>query len=338
MKKSELTNRCLFGWKGATWRVSLVLLIFLTAFALGSGSLAHAACDEAQGSIAIAQCPFTITKPGCYFLPKDLADCTSTAILVNASDVNINLNNHNISSAPGSGITGILAQGPVQLSNVNVQGPGVVEGFLNGVVLDDVADSSVDGIEVRDVIRGIVVAGSRGFGSFRDVISNNKVDDLIGDTGIQVGAPGPALRIHVRQNQVSSQNTTLNPNGAGIRLVATGNNVIDGNTASNGAGLGILLQVSNLNVVTNNITGNNGRSGIFVSAGRDNFIAANQANNNGENGIRIEGADNFIIRNQALGNQVDLFDAQADCDNNIWRNNIFLTDSEGNGPGVGCIQ
>jgi len=81
--------------------------------------------------------------------------------------------------------------------------------------------------------------------------------------------------------------------------------------------------------VNNSVFSMNGSSGIegqFPTS--DNHLDNNQAINNGGRGIAIDqGATNYHVNgNTALGNSLDdLFDGNANCDDNKWNGNTFAT-------------
>jgi parallel beta-helix repeat protein len=91
-----------------------------------------------------------------------------------------------------------------------------------------------------------------------------------------------------------------------------------------------------LNHISDNTITSNGL-GIELREGFANHISSNTITNN-TIGINLrDSASNTISGNTALGNRFrDLSDGNP-CDNS-WRDNTFVTDSEGDGPGVGCIQ
>ena len=67
--------------------------------------------------------------------------------------------------------------------------------------------------------------------------------------------------------------------------------------------------------------------GLWVE-GNNNRLIDNITIGNG-NGIAIynRSHDNLIHGNVALENMIDLVDENVDCDNNIWKNNVFNTTS-----------
>jgi len=77
------------------------------------------------------------------------------------------------------------------------------------------------------------------------------------------------------------------------------------------------------------------------TSSNNNLLQDNNASSNAGEGIQI-GAHNFRNRlqsNTSLANALlDMRDDNPNCDQNVWRSNTFVTDSEGNGPSKGCIR
>jgi parallel beta-helix repeat protein len=117
------------------------------------------------------------------------------------------------------------------------------------------------------------------------------------------------------------------------------NHISDNTITNNGVGIESLRDSSSNHISGNTITNN----GNGLRLGGDSFtsfntISDNTVSNNGT-GIALfyPSSDNTVSRNTALGNRfLDLSDPFP-CGNR-WRDNTFVTDSEGDGPGVGCIQ
>ncbi len=74
-----------------------------------------------------------------------------------------------------------------------------------------------------------------------------------------------------------------------------------------------------------NVSGAN--TGILIH-GRNNHIKGNTANNNQGAGISVccfDSHNNKLNGNTALGNALDLFDNNVNCDKNKWTRNVFNT-------------
>lgn len=83
----------------------------------------------------------------------------------------------------------------------------------------------------------------------------------------------------------------------------------------------------------------------FVASGTSgadgNIVLSSTSSGNFGDGIQVGGVNtgNRLQGNTALTNGgVDLRDDNPGCDTNVWKSNTFATDSEGDGPGAGCIK
>ena len=86
------------------------------------------------------------------------------------------------------------------------------------------------------------------------------------------------------------------------------------------------------NRATNNVDG-------FSIYGEANTFKRNTAAGNSAMGFNVVKGNNTFLRNRAGGNgAVDLSDANAQCDHNIWQDNLFGTSQVAGGPNPGCVQ
>jgi parallel beta-helix repeat protein len=75
-----------------------------------------------------------------------------------------------------------------------------------------------------------------------------------------------------------------------------------------------------------NLIADGGADGIaLLDAGHGNRVHRNTVYGNADEGIEVATLDNRIERNRVLLNGVDVQDGTADCDNNLWRDNVFET-------------
>jgi hypothetical protein len=84
--------------------------------------------------------------------------------------------------------------------------------------------------------------------------------------------------------------------------------------------------VTNIHV-NNSVFSMNGRVGLlFATNCTDNHVNNNQTVGNGSIGIQLNSGSNHVNGNTALGNgQFDLYDGNANCDDNKWNGNTFNT-------------
>jgi parallel beta-helix repeat protein len=236
-----------------------------------------------------------------------------------ASNVTLNLNGHTITgpqaggNSSGTGGTGIAAFNAVfaptpQIQNVQIQGPGLIQDFQNGIYLQAVANS-----QVNDVVLVL--------NSFGIVTNFGTNDQFKGNVAAQNTIAGFDLRDSNDQVQLNA---------------ATANGVTE-NGMVGLHGVGIEIE-GNGNVVFNNSADGNLNTGIYIASGNNNQIHANTAFGNTSYGIVIQGGGgggNDIHANTALGNggspsipffTGDLADGNyPGCGTNTWSNDTFLT-------------
>lgn len=106
--------------------------------------------------------------------------------------------------------------------------------------------------------------------------------------------------------------------------IASSNNRFENNLLLTNTITGITIDGANKNSIRNNK-----QVQSITAKGSGNTIANNFANN-----ITIDGTKNNISENFGRF----FTDTTPGCGSNVWRNNLFFTDSEGDGNFAGCIQ
>src|SRR5215471_18016048 len=117
---------------------SKTMLAALSALLVG-------ATQSARAQTQITSCPYpgyVITAPGTYVLAADLT-CSGNGIDITVSNVNLMLNGHTITGLGGNtGINVCALPAPytscnatARISNIKVQGPGLIQQFANGMFL-----------------------------------------------------------------------------------------------------------------------------------------------------------------------------------------------------------
>ncbi|MDQ6928074.1 MAG: right-handed parallel beta-helix repeat-containing protein, partial [Actinomycetota bacterium] len=160
--------------------------------------------------------------------------------------------------------------------------------------------------------------------------------DITSTQGVYVtGAFGPtADNVIVKNGTITGFNTGVYLEGTN-RTTLTGLNVHDnlGPDASSTFGDGIQIFGGGGHTITQNQVSQNGPfGGVRIGRGfssNNNTITANAVRNNTGTGIAINGSTNTIRFNKAFANStVDLADATAGCDANVWKYNTFGTESQ----------
>lgn len=133
-------------------------------------------------------------------------------------------------------------------------------------------------------------------------------------------------------DNILTANRAVDNEAQGIDLQGDGN-YLGGNLAKNTlVQYGFILEGNGTTVRWNQAIGN-GWSGFYFFNGTEFTVRGNTAKKNGFAGIQLADTaqDSTLIGNVALDNDVaesgftDLFDGNADCDNNTWKWNWFMT-------------
>ncbi len=184
--------------------------------------------------------PTTITRPGLYRLANDIVVTSGNGINIQASDVIIDLDGHQIIGRLNSQTTGIGIWA-ISESNITIRN-GTIRGFMYGIYLSDYAGPReannstfmhgghlIESMQIYDnTFRGIRVEGHG------NVVRDNIIQDIGGTSvyanplimGIESYGPGATI-----QNNVIY---AIRGHGYGISITSRGSgSVVDGNTIAN---------------------------------------------------------------------------------------------------------
>jgi parallel beta-helix repeat protein len=240
---------------------------------------------------------------GNVILTSDL-NCSSTGLTVSASFTHINLNGHTIScSGGGYGGSCQMTGGPAGIASyhhdfVEITGPGTINGFAVGIVLQSglgffVTNVKVTGPPQTDVIVnprpqetvGMAIGSTSCFFPFAPIPSvvlwANDVSHH--NMGIQLSQVGCAI---VRENNVHDNNGPADSHG--IDVIDATNSLIDrnqvhangGNSSAGNPDSGITLLAggsSGNTIVNNTVTGNCGNGIVAFNGAQNNDIRNNVA-------------------------------------------------------------
>lgn len=283
----------------------------LTTGVVLAGVLGSAPLVVAAQPIKITSCPFTIATSDHYSLKTDCTIGTGgIGITIVASNAKLTMAGHTL-TGPGDGTgTGILI---TSVSNVIITG-GTVKGFGNGVELDGVSSSRINGLVATNnvaaaphgngvwlhsssanVLVGITASGNRSGFRVENESNNNTLTLDSALSNIGNGFLVRADAIHSTSGNMLLNNVaTGNVNGIAIGGAAgTGsvtNNTVQGNqTSGNSTGINVST-VAGSNVVSTNTSNNsvvvNGTGGnSIVVAGPSNTLQGNITNGNAGTGI-----------------------------------------------------
>ena len=314
---------------------------------------AFVALSVRAGSLYGQSCGSTITKS--TTLHANLGPCSGDGLFIGASNIILNLNGFSI-TGPGTpmGVIGVWVL--AGNTGVKINGPGIITGFDQGILLDGLTDGSrvtqvqllgnfFNGIEVGSNTNTIInntVSSSACYGikvgNNNNQLTGNAIrgaTDVLGSgtcateneppaggTGIWIVV---ALGTVVRNNTVNASSNGLFTDGFSSGTTIA-NNDFSGNTQDG-------LTSQGQATMTSNQANGNGRDGISIAQGSGSVIQSNTANSNGRRGIGLgdllgaaAGSNNSITSNRTLGNVTDLFWDGAGT-GNCWKNNIFDTSS-----------
>ena len=234
---------------------------------------------------SISSCPANITQPGNYQLTADLV-CT---VSISASNVSLKLNGHIITPPNNADGIDVNVSGSERLNHVGIQGPGLITGASDGILIQNADYSQVSLVTIKDSNAGIYALSN----SFLTVGSN-----VIGGAG-----------------------------AFGIDLLSCTSCVVSGNDTSGGSTGIVLNGAGAANTVNNNTTNGNNFVGINIAEGTGARVYGNVTNGNRAAGILVQTTGAQVFSNiSALANGTDdLYDTSATCSGNLWSNDVFLT-------------
>jgi parallel beta-helix repeat protein len=292
-------------------------------------------CEECIGCVRVSA-PTTITKPGCYYVTKNITTAAGPVITIRANDVSLDVKGHTLDQSshsapviliePGStGIAvfnGTLTGGKPAVS-LQSTGPKSRLHFRNLTVKDyRSAGFELKGLDQLDLIECRVISASDhgvmafasqnlGEGAFSGQVLGNTFRCSNSNILSLNGARGTIIR---------GNHLTGEADQFGIHVDGPAN-LIEGNTIAFVHGTGIHVQ-GNGNLVADNTVSHASISGIRVLSD-DNRIVGNVVQDCRESGIQIGGRRNLIEGNQACQQQAGFgleFTAGPD---NAYRNNML---------------
>jgi parallel beta-helix repeat protein len=250
----------------------------------------------------VSSCGTAISTPGDYVLANDLSCPSGDAIEITSGNVTLRLAGHSIGGVfPFSGIS-VNPQGALMgLQEVEIVGPGRIEGFQIGVHFSGVQASLVTGLTFHNDYDGIQV----------------DTDNAGNPSANNVFAANVAIDVGIAFYDVGGQSNEYSGNSA--TETAT--------TITGGYGMAILSSQNRM--VGNEV--NHMYLGILVQNANSNEIRGNRLTGNLSGGIVVDGTSsgNLVHLNLALNNGTDL---EGDCALNRLELNAFATAS------VACIQ
>jgi parallel beta-helix repeat protein len=266
------------------------------------------------------KCGDTITQD--TTLDSDLIDCPQDGIVIGAGGLTLDLNRHTI-DGDNSGFEDHGVDNGAGRDTVTVRGPGIVQGFMNGVALANASDNVVRRINAsRNSFSGVRLEGHTATGNLivHNVFSENGAGvSVTDDYALNVDAGNNRVRGNIAYgngygillggygngNQI--EHNSIWNNGIGIELSDSfGASVVGQNRLSrNGSGIN-LFESQNTHVRENRVSYSG--TGSFVSSGdgifvddRNNVIETNITTQNSDDGIDV-GSETTLTKNTSNRN------------------------------------
>ncbi|ENX41912.1 right-handed parallel beta-helix repeat-containing protein [Acinetobacter sp. NIPH 2100] len=229
--------------------------------------------------------------------------------------------------------------------------PGAVEGqfgtnvrttTLPGIVLRDINDVTIQGLEIRHFCIGILMNRAS-----NNLIQNNRIMHNYGGAGVMLtGDDGKGNPTATTTNNNKVLNNYFQDNGDGLELTRgaafnlVANNHFISTVANPEPSQGIEILWGNDNAVVGNKF-ENYSDGLQINWGKRNYIAYNELTNN-SNGFNLTGDGNIFDSNKVHGNRVGIAirsekDANAHITltkNLIWNNGKNIKRCEAGGSCV----
>jgi len=291
-----------------------------------------------EGRIPVFQ-PTTITQPGAYVLTEDVSFASSDAIVIQASNVTLDLNGRTIVNTDGIG-SHVVIDGDRE--NIRIRN-GRLQGGQWGVYYSSGTFSTtvwLEGLEISGVAADAVyLAGLRYFEMTSSKVRNtgNGGVLLIGNTSFAGRIVGNEFRdignramivaggegVVIRENVVSAASYGVDTGIGG------GGVVVEGNSFA-GTSIGVTLAAPGCLVLNNAFRGFT--TGIVVGfSANGHRIAGNVIQGGSGDGVSVS-----TLRNLIEGNQIEgkagcgiRFTGTPPASDNVYRNNMLRGNSGG---------
>jgi hypothetical protein len=314
-------------------RSAVVAFAASLALALVTAGAASAA------PIPVTTCGQVLSIPGAtYVLQNDLYCPGGIGVEITAPYITFDLNGHKIVHTGATFGQGVFVKG-AGTKHVTVKN-GRVQNWFQGVMVANGAEAAyITNMIAVENVRGIEVHGNDNKVHFNLTVASRL---SAGD-----GLSGIGIYAQANNTQICRNRSSRNKR-AGIYVDGNANVLFCNTTENNGSEAALLLgNVSDGivvqrqdNVLHQNTCTKNFICGIFVITNafqttRDNLLLKNRVGGNLGCGIEIQDGAifNTMKKNIGIGNGgTDMLDGNADCDDNTWVDNVFVTANQD------CIQ
>ena len=272
----------------------------------------------AAGPAAAVECGDVVASPA--VLDRDLVCTTDPGLTVEGSTLDLN----GFALVCNQTRVGVLLEGTgARLRN------GAVTGCEVAVWIGGLGDHRVRNLTASASNQGVFVE------SDGNLLTLSRVLRGVDDAAVQVDGSNNRLRFNVIAGS-TDQGFEINGNAnrvvgnriagvvEGVQLMGEGNHVLR-NQIIGAAERGVEVRAG-AHVIRGNLIADGALDGIaLLDDANGNEVSGNAILGHGDQGLFVGTFANRLERNQVLLNRVDLQDNTADCDDNLWQDNIFET-------------
>ncbi|MBX4196106.1 right-handed parallel beta-helix repeat-containing protein [Candidatus Pacearchaeota archaeon] len=281
-----------------------------------------------QAVVLVSSCSALNQPDTKYLLTADIDPATSPCMVISASNVELDCQNHAIRNGAFNGASNNFGVVASNVMNATVRNC-VIDSMINGAIqFDNAQNSFISGNTLTRSGSGVILQQSS-----KAILNNNNINNNNGANAVGIDSNSHYTQvlnnvlsnndqgISVRGNHTVVSNNVINNNkGTGIGLVWNTNTTVTSNTVNSNSLYGVALsgKVSN-SIFRNNFANNNGKNGFyFISTSSNNQVINSTANNNGENGFLLEKSNgNSIINSTANSNRIDGFFLRGSSSNTL---------------------
>ena len=259
--------------------------------------------------------PYVITESGDYEVVEDInfrGDRDEAAIRIEADEVTLNGNEHEISARPDR--TMPMAIGVVGVSDVRIHDVRTRHGSP-GIRFENASGCILENTEVRRKKRhGVEFEGVTG--------------SILQNITSHTSERGSGFWLVDSDDNVVRNNISRHDDNGGISLTNSNNNTVTNNRFSHSNdGWGIIIRDSKNNIVTNNECLSHDFTGISVG-GSKNVVERNDVNSNDDGGIDVSGSNNTVRHNDITGTESDYGMRVRGTEHRVMHNNLENPDSD----------
>jgi hypothetical protein len=276
----------------------------------------------AAGPALAVECGEVIT--GHARLDRDLICTTDPALTVDGGRLDLGSSTVVCDHEEGAPSVGVLLEG----HGARLRG-GAVTGCVLAIWVAGSGEHVVQGVTASASNQGVFIesGGNR--------LLNSHVLRGLNDAAVQVNGNNNLVRFNdiagstdqgfeVNGNDNRFVGNRIGGVAEGFQLAGDRNHVVR-NHIIGATDRGVEVRAG-AHVIAFNLIADGGADGIaLLDSGNGNHVHRNAVYGNADEGLEVATFDNRIERNRVLLNGVDLQDTTDNCDDNLWRDNVFET-------------